>query len=256
MASNAILTEIIEDNILLVTLNRPDSLNAINAEIMDGLGHIFSKRQDAKIVGVILRGSGDKAFVAGADIKEFSDFNNSQAVGLSKKGQDIFQLIEDYHLPVVAMVRGYALGGGCELAMACHFRIGDSSATFGQPEVNLGIPPGYGGTQRLVTLIGKAKALEYLLTADMIKAEEALSLGLLNHLVEPEELMPRCVKLLKKIGTKGPLAVEKTITCVNLGPNAVGFAAESSAFGACFASAESQEGINAFIEKRKPQFWN
>ncbi len=254
METPYILKEITEENILVLTINRPKALNAINKGVMDALGEIFSKRQPEHIVGVILQGSGTKAFAAGADIKEFADYEYDQAKALSQKGQRIYDKIEQYHVPVIALVRGFALGGGCELAMACHMRIGDETATFGQPEVKLGVLPGYGGTQRLTQLIGKAKAIEYLLTGNMITAADAHQLGLLNHVVEPEAVFNTCVSLLKKIGRMGPLAVETTIKATMLGPSQEGYDQEAHFFGETFQSDESTEGISAFLEKRKPKF--
>ncbi len=254
MNEPAILTEVTEDKILVLTINRPKALNAINTEVMEGIGKVFSVKQPKHIIGVIIKGSGEKAFAAGADIKELAHLGYEDGKYHSKKGQDIFQSIEDYHIPVIALVKGFALGGGCELSMACHMRIGDASATFGQPEVKLGVLCGYGGTQRLVQLIGRAKAIEYLLTGDMINADTALSLGLLNHIVPTEELESKATSILKKIGRMGPLAVETTIKAANLGPSQAGYEYENDAFGVTLQSAESSEGLAAFIEKRRANF--
>ena len=188
-----LIIEEFDSGIALLTLNRPKALNAINQSVMEALNDWFSngyKKYDG-LKGVIITGSGDKAFVAGADIKGFTELTAEEGTFLSKYGQDTYFLIERFHVPVIAAVNGFALGGGCELAMACHMRIASKYAKFGQPEVNLGLIPGYGGTQRLAQLVGKGKAIELTLTADMIKADEARSLGLVNHVVEPEKVFGR-----------------------------------------------------------------
>ncbi len=247
----------IADNVLVLRLNRPDAMNALNALMFDELNSFFAEDFKQYNAGcVIITGSGEKAFAAGADIKELHGLNSTDAERLSTKGQQIFRLIEDFHLPVIAAVNGFALGGGCELAMACHFRVASTKARFGQPEVNLGIVPGYGGTQRLVQLIGKGKAMELLMTGDMVGAEEALRLGLTNYVVEPDQLMDKARELAAKIITKGPLALKGVIRCVNSQflPGADGFAMEARTFGEIADSADFLEGTGAFIEKRKPAF--
>ncbi len=254
---NLIVTE--ENGIVFVTVNRPQALNALNAGTFSDLKQCFGEdlahRTDIK--GVIITGAGEKSFVAGADISEFLQLDVASAAQLSKRGQDIFLLIERFHKPVIAAVNGFALGGGCELAMACHLRIAGEKARFGQPEVNLGILPGYGGSQRLIQLIGKTKAMELLLTADMIGAEEALRLGLVNHVVPVGEEVTKAKEIIEKIATKGPVAVQKTIAAVNaffeVGGQA-GFDFESNAFGDTAGTEDFKEGASAFLEKRKANF--
>jgi len=248
----------IEDGIALITINRPKALNAINADVMSGLNLWFSSgyKETSGLKGVIITGSGDKAFVAGADIKGFSTLNAEQGQKLSKFGQDTFFLIENFHVPVIAAVNGYALGGGCELAMSCHMRIASENAIFGQPEVNLGLIPGYGGTQRLPQLVGKAKAMELTLTGDTIGAVEGLQLGLVNHVVELDDLMKKSKSIVSKIAKKGPIAISKAIHAVNsfYDKSKDGYRIEYETFGVLLDSDECREGVNAFIEKRKPIF--
>ena len=197
----ATLLTSIDNGILTITINRPDKMNALNQQVFADLNHVL-ENEDTKpeVRSVILTGAGPKAFVAGADISEFSSLDQQAATSLSISGQDTFFKIENNAKPIVAAVNGFALGGGCELAMACHFRIASSNAKFGQPEVNLGLVPGYGGTQRLVQLIGKGKALELLMSAQMLSAADALSWGLVNYVVEPEALLPKAIS--KKMGIK------------------------------------------------------
>jgi len=245
------------DHVLVVKLNRPDALNALNSQMFDDLKAFFSKDyKDYTFGSVIVTGTGEKAFAAGADIKELHGMKAADAERLSSKGQSIYKLIEEFHAPVIAAVNGFSLGGGCELAMACHFRVASTKAKFGQPEVNLGIIPGYGGTQRLVQLIGKGKAMELLMTGDMVGAEEALRLGLVNYVVEPEQLLDKAKELALKINAKGPLAIKGVIRCVNgyFVPGVDGFALEVRSFGELADSADFTEGTSAFIEKRKPVF--
>ncbi|MFX1703367.1 enoyl-CoA hydratase-related protein [Chitinophaga sp. CC14] len=247
----------LENNILTITINRPEKLNALNQQVLADLAlavdEIYSDRQ---IKGAIITGAGDKAFVAGADISEFLTLSDKQGEELAKKGHVIFQRIENSPKPIIAAVNGFALGGGCELAMACHFRIASDNAKFGQPEVNLGLIPGYGGTQRLTQLIGKGKALELMLTGDMINATEAQAWGLVNHVLKPEELLPKAASILQKIQTKAPLAVARVIKCANaaLDKDQDGFEMELKEFGACFATKDLQEGAAAFIQKRQANF--
>jgi enoyl-CoA hydratase len=246
-----------KDGIWILTINRPEALNAINAEVMESLDVFFSKhKDDFSLKGVIITGQGEKAFVAGADIKQFANLDQFSGECLSKYGQDVFFKIEQFHAPVIALVNGFALGGGCELAMACHMRIATPNAKFGQPEVNLGLVPGYGATQRLVHLIGKSRAMELLLTADTIDATTALQYGLVNYVVEPSEGLNKSFEIINKISSKGPLAIQKIIQCVNAcNDEAInGFVSEHQAFGETLASGDGKEGATAFIEKRKPQF--
>lgn len=248
----------LEQGIALITINREKALNALNTQTMLELRHFFSDAglKIDGLKGVILTGAGEKAFVAGADITEFKELDQSQGLAFAQRGQDTFLLIEQFPKPVIAAVNGFALGGGCELAMACHLRVAGERARFGQPEVNLGIIPGYGGTQRMVRLIGRGKALELLMTADMIDAAEALRLGLVNHTVAPGTEVLKAKELIEKIATKAPVAISKVIECVNACFEAGkdGFAREIEAFGICCATADFREGASAFVEKRSPQF--
>lgn len=246
------------NGVLTVTISRPDALNALNNEIMDSLHQIMQEVYGSPgIRGMILTGDGEKAFVAGADIKELAALNQQQALSLAQKGQALFKSIEDCPKPVIAAVNGFALGGGCELAMACHMRIATENARFGQPEVNLGIIPGYGGTQRLTQLVGRGKALELMLTADIIAAQDAKNLGLVNHVVaNRDELMALAGKIMAKILGKGPMAVANVIKSVNAGFHfeSAGYASEASLFAACAATRDFREGTAAFLEKRPASF--
>lgn len=256
MDYSTILLEIREDALIL-TINRPEALNALNGRVMDELEHFFRegfRQYDFK--GIVIQGAGEKSFVAGADISEFLSLDEKGAAEMSRKGQAVFFAIERFPKPVIAAVQGFALGGGCELAMACHIRLATAKAKFGQPEVNLGTIPGYGGTQRLIQYIGKGKALELMLTGDILSAADALRLGLVNHIHEPEELLDKAVSMIGKIGQKGPVAVSEVIHCVNTyfesGVN--GFTREAQSFGFAGGTADFKEGATAFLEKRKPAF--
>ncbi len=254
-----LLTEI-KDNILYITINRPKNLNALNIKTIVELDEVFEEYMyNDDVKGVIITGSGEKSFVAGADISEFADFTPEQGRTMSENGHDTFDKIENYNKPVIAAINGYALGGGCELAMACHVRVASENAIFGQPEVNLGIIPGYGGTQRLIELIGKGKAIELLMTGDSINAALAKELGLVNYVVPQTELMGKCEELLKKIITKGPVAVNKVIQCVNAHFRSGGYVGDSyqteiTQFGQCMETEDFTEGTSAFLNKRKPEF--
>lgn len=254
--TNLVVTE--ENGIVFITLNRPKALNALNGRTMEELRHFFGTDGPARtgLKGVILAGAGDRAFVAGADIKEFLNVEPGKGDVMAQMGQDVFFLIERFHRPVVALIHGFALGGGCELAMACHLRIASEKSKFGQPEVNLGLIPGYGGTQRLIQYIGKTKALELILTGDMITAAEAYRLGLLNYVVPEDSMKQKAVELLEKIATKAPLAIAKSIACINayFEAGVDGFAKEVQAFGEATSTKDFHEGAQAFIEKRKPDF--
>lgn len=256
MSYQTILTSL-EDGIFTITIHRPDKLNALNRTVMQeidaAMDEVYSN--DA-IKAVLFTGTGEKSFVAGADISEFVNLSREEGMLLAKRGHDIFNKIEQCPKPVVAAVNGFALGGGCELAMSCHFRLASANARFGQPEVNLGLIPGYGGTQRLVQLIGKGKAMELLMSAAMIDAQEALRLGLVNYVTTSEELIPQTKQLLQSILSKGPHAIAKVIQSVNAyyQEGEDGFAAEVQYFGACFGTDEMKEGVTAFLEKRKPSF--
>jgi enoyl-CoA hydratase len=253
----------LENGILTITINRPDKLNALNKDVFNDLETVMIEvYQKAEIKSAIITGAGSKAFVAGADIAEFSSFNKEQAVALSKRGQDVFFKIENSPKPVIAAVNGFALGGGCELAMSCHFRICSDNAKFGQPEVNLGLIPGYGGTQRLTHLIGKGKSMELQMTAQIIDANEALALKLVNHVTTQENLLVKAKAILEVIHTKAPIAISKIIDCINTAVvsdsaytnGKSGFEKEADAFGDCFNTADMKEGTTAFLEKRKANF--
>lgn len=244
--------------IIILTITREKALNALNGQTMEELKDFFSRvaprRKKAK--GIVITGAGEKSFVAGADIKEFIGMGEADAAGLAKRGQDIFFLIEQFPKPVIAAVNGFALGGGCELAMACHMRVASERARFGQPEVNLGIIPGYGGTQRLIQHIGKGKAIELMLTGDMIGAEEAHQLGLVNHVVPHGEALKKAKEIIEKIATKAPIAVANVIKSVNayFDKDVEGFTVEVESFGQSANTKDFQEGATAFIERRKPDF--
>jgi enoyl-CoA hydratase len=247
----------LEQGIYTVTINRPDKLNAINHQVMADLDQLVTEVESRKdIKAVILTGAGQKAFVAGADISEFMDLSTVQGMDLARRGHTVFFRIENCSKPVIAAVNGFALGGGCELAMACHFRVASDNARFGQPEVNLGLIPGYGGTQRLVQLIGKGRALEMLLTGNMIDAQTALHYGLVNHVVPQEELMSKTRSIVDVIITKAPLAISRCITAANAVYNSKlnGFEIEIQSFGECFGTEDMKEGAKAFLEKRKANF--
>ncbi|HEX6333792.1 MAG TPA: enoyl-CoA hydratase-related protein [Flavisolibacter sp.] len=246
----------LDKGILTVTVNRPDKLNALNREVMEDLDAMMSEVEtNEDIRAVMITGAGSKSFVAGADISEFVGLRHDQGMDLAKKGQDIFFRVENCSKPIVAAVNGFALGGGCELAMACHFRVAAEQAKFGQPEVNLGLIPGYGGTQRLVHLVGKGRALELLMTGNMIDAATALRYGLVNYVVPQEELLAKTTSLLEIIVSKAPLAIAKCITAANAAiASPEGFTTELNAFGECFETDDMKEGTAAFLEKRKPQF--
>ena len=253
---NLLLTE--EEGILILTINRPQALNALNTQTMLELLQFFGEDAPTRagLKGIIITGAGEKAFVAGADIKEFLALDASSGAAMAQRGQDIFFLIERFPKPVIAAVNGFALGGGCELAMACHLRVAGERARFGQPEVNLGIIPGYGGTQRLVQYIGKTKAMELLMTADIIGAEEAHRLGLVNYVVPAGEEVNKAKELLAKITTKGPVAIAKIIESVNayFDEKQDGFAREVTEFGNTTDTADFREGLAAFTERRDPRF--
>lgn len=251
---------LIEKNnqIAIITINRPTKLNALNKPTIEELHQGFEQLEaDKEVRAIVITGSGEKAFVAGADIKEFSSFNQSEGAHLAAKGQELlFDYVQNLSKPVIAAINGFALGGGLELAMASHFRIASSNAKMGLPEVTLGLIPGYGGTQRLPQLIGKGRAMELIMTADMINAEQALSFGLVNHVVEQSELLDFAKKAAEKIAKNSPTAISKAIKAINAnfkdGIN--GFHEEIKNFGECFETEDFVEGTTAFLEKRKPDF--
>jgi len=250
----------IKNTTAVVTLNRPDKLNALNKETLEELSNVFSElRSNEDVHVVVLTGSGDKAFVAGADIAELNKLNVISAKAFSEFGQEVFNKIENFDKPVIAAINGFALGGGCELALACHIRIANTKAKFGQPEVNLGIIPGYGGTQRLARIINSGRALEYILTGDMINSEEALRIGLVNKVYEPEELLDRAVELAEKISSKGQQAIRFSLNAVRAANQLSlndGLKYEASLFALCCGTEDFKEGTAAFLEKRKPEFKN
>lgn len=257
MSENTILSEL-EGGILTLTINRPKQLNALNSEVIAALSKEIVKAQTQDDVKVILlTGSGEKAFVAGADIKEFADFNPQQGKDLAALGQaTLFDRVERSVKPVIAVVNGFALGGGLELAMAAHVRVASSNAKLGLPEVGLGVIPGYGGTQRLAQLVGKGKAMELVLTASMIGAEEANNLGLVNYVVEQAELMDTAKGLAKKMMKNAPTALSAAIKTVIAGytDGVDGYSVEIEQFGLCFGTEDFKEGTTAFLEKRKAEF--
>ncbi len=248
----------LKEGILIISVSRPDKMNALNKATIEEIGEAMQEVYDEKdIRGVIITGEGDKAFVAGADISEVSELNELNGRKFSETGQEVFSLIEKCDKPVIAAVNGFALGGGCELAMACHLRVASKNATFGQPEVNLGLIPGFGGTQRLPQLIGKGRALEMMLTADTISAQRALEIGLVNYVVEEKkELMEFCEKMMRKITAKGPLAVGMIVDSVNAFYmyDENGYQTEANNFAACCKSSDFEEGTQAFLNKREAHF--
>ena len=245
-------------SIATITINRPKKLNALNSETIQELHNAFTDLEsDDNTRVIILTGSGEKAFVAGADISEFADFDVAEGANLSKQGQLLlFDLIENLSVPVIAAVNGFALGGGLELAMACHFRVASDNAKMGLPEVSLGVIPGYGGTQRLPQLVGKGRAMEMIMTATMISAEDAKNFGLVNHVVSQEELIPLAEKIASKITNNSSTAIARAIKAINAnfidGVN--GYQVEIDQFGDCFGTEDFEEGTTAFLEKRKANF--
>jgi len=247
----------LKNNIFTITINRPDKLNALNGQVLQELSNAIDNiYNNDDIKSAIITGAGTKSFVAGADISEFMDLNKKDGQAIAKKGQDIFFKIEQSPKPIIACVNGFALGGGCELAMSCHFRIASENARFGQPEVNLGLLPGYGGTQRLTQLIGKGRALELLMSATLIDATTALKYGLVNYTVPQEELLTKAVSILNIINSKAPLAVAGCITAANavFDKDNDGYAVERQVFADCFGTEDMKEGVLAFLEKRVASF--
>lgn len=246
-----------EDHTLIITINRPDKLNALNQQVMKDLDAVMDRvYKFPEIKSVVITGAGLKSFVAGADIKEFESLSKAEATSLAKRGQDVFFKIENSPKPVIACVNGFALGGGCELAMACHFIIASESAVFGQPEVNLGIMVGYGGSQRLTQRVGKGRAMELVITGKTINATQAMNYGLVNYVVPQTELLDKAFSILRVCHEKAPLSVGNSIKAVNAAWNESenGYIVEANLFGECFATDDCKEGIQAFIEKRKPVF--
>lgn len=247
-----------EENVAVVTINRPTKLNALNKATIEELHHAFNELdKDKTIKAILVTGSGEKAFIAGADIAEFAHFSETEGKELAAKGQALlFDFVQNLGTPVIAAINGFALGGGLELAMSCHFRIASTNAKMGLPEVTLGVIPGYGGTQRLAQLVGKGRAMELILTASMIDAETAKGYGLVNHVVTQEELLSFSKGIAIKIASNSSVAIAKAIASINAnyidGKN--GYEVEISNFGACFATEDFKEGTTAFLEKRKANF--
>lgn len=247
-------------NICVVKLNRPDKLNALNALTLEELKQAFiSLKNDELVCVIVLTGAGEKAFVAGADIAEINKLDMISAKAFAEKGQEIFHSIENMNKPVIAAVNGFALGGGCELALACHIRLASENAKFGQPEANLGIIPGYGGTQRLTRLINSGRSAEMIFTGDMIDANEALRIGLVNHVYPQPDLLNKAMEMAGKIAAKGQQAVRlalKAINIVDQVSDTEGQKYEASLFAICCGTEDFKEGTSAFLEKRKPNFKN
>ncbi|HYK43780.1 MAG TPA: enoyl-CoA hydratase-related protein [Parafilimonas sp.] len=256
MTYQTLLTSL-DDNIYIITVNRPDKLNALNRTVIEELSsavdEVYSNDQ---IKSAVITGAGEKAFVAGADISEFLQLNADEGEALAKRGQQmVFDKIENSRKPIVAAVNGFALGGGCELALACHFIIASDNAKFGQPEVNLGLIPGYGGTQRLTQLIGRNRAMQLIMTGEMIKAEDAEKYGIVNKVVSQKQLLEEVKTILQVIHAKSPLAISKIIETINnFDHTQQGYDFEMQKFGECFGTEDMKEGVHAFLEKRKPLF--
>lgn len=245
-----------DGKVSLITINRPQSLNALNAKTISELSSVLDEiTKDDNVRSVIITGSGEKSFVAGADIKEFSDFGSAAAEELARNGQNIlFNKIENLNKPVIAAVKGFALGGGLELAMSCHIRYASENAKLGLPEVTLGLIPGYGGTQRLPKLVGKGLANELIFSAKMISAQRAKEIGLVNEVFSLEELLPKAKELANQIANNSPMAISKAIIAVNQYDTDKGFETEIKFFGELFEMDDKKEGVAAFLEKRKPSF--
>lgn len=251
------LVTTLHNHIFTITINRPEKLNALNRQVMHELGQAVDEiYNNSNIKSAIITGAGEKAFVAGADITEFLGLSIEEGKAVAKYGQDLFMRIENCPKPIVAAVNGFALGGGCELAMACHFRIGAEQAKFGQPEVNLGLMPGYGGTQRLVQLIGKGRAIQLMITGSIIDAATALQYGLVNEVVPQINLLEKTQAILAVANSKAPLAIGKIILAANavFDETKNGYETEMKGFGECFGTSDMKEGTTAFLEKRKAAF--
>lgn len=256
MSETSLVTEALHGKVAVWTLQRPQQLNALNGALISELGQMVEavqQRDDVRCV--VLTGSGNKAFVAGADIKEFSDFNGDEGRALAETGQrTLFDAIALSHTPFVAAIGGFALGGGLELALACHIRLASDNARMGLPEVTLGLIPGYGGTQRLARIIGTGRAMDLILSARMVNAEEALSMGLVSRVVEREALIPVALEMAQHLTQNSPNAQTAAIQAVQASGSADGFKVEIEAFGRCFDHPDFREGVAAFLEKRKPEF--
>lgn len=253
---STILTEA-KNGLLKITINRPEKLNALNDVLLAELKMIMeSMKNDASIKGALITGAGEKSFVAGADIGGFLQVDKKQGASLAAHGQSIFSMIENSGKPIMAAVNGFALGGGCELAMACHFRYASEQAKFGQPEINLGIIPGYGGTQRLTRMIGKGRAMECMMRGDMIDAQEAYRIGLVNKVIPHDQLIAEAETTMQLIIAKPQPALAALIAATNAAEKetSLGYETEAQSFGLAFASDNMREGVTAFLEKRKPNF--
>jgi len=246
------------DHTLVLTINREKQLNALNkATILELSQALDAAAENSEVKAIVITGAGEKAFVAGADIKEFAHFNVEEGASLSAQGQDLlFNKVEQMNKPVIAAVRGYALGGGLELAMSAHVRVASTDAKLGLPEVGLGVIPGYGGTQRLAQLVGKGKAMEMIVTADMIDAQDAYQWGLVNHVVEADQVLEKAIAIAKRTQRNSPIAINAAMKAVlaNYTDGVNGYEAEIAAFGECFGTEDFKEGTSAFMEKRKAQF--
>jgi enoyl-CoA hydratase len=255
MKYQEIITET-KEKIFYITINRPQKLNALNKTVLKELASAIAfANTNEEIRGVLITGSGEKAFVAGADIAEFRHYTLIEGKALAQNGQnDVFNAIENCSKPVIAAINGFALGGGLELAMACHIRIASTNAKLGLPEVTLGLIPGYGGTQRLTQLVGKGRAMEMIITADMINAEKAEKIGLVNEVVPQQELIAKAEEILNKIKLRAPLAIASAIKAINSSKLPNGYDTEIEEFGNCFSTADFKEGANAFLDKRNPIF--
>jgi enoyl-CoA hydratase len=258
MSASELVTQELEERTAILTVSRPQVLNALNKETLEALGSVLKiLEKEPEISAVILKGAGRKAFVAGADIRELAELSPLAAAEYSTHGQEVLGLVDAFPKPVIAAIHGYCLGGGCELAMACHVRIASEQARLGQPEVTLGLIPGFGGTQRLLRLVGKGRALELLLSGNMISAAEAERIGLVNRVVSAEDLMPTCLELAERMAGNAPYAVRSCLEAVRLGesvPLEKGLSYESSLFGLVAATEDKVEGTQAFLEKRRPDF--
>jgi len=248
----------IKNSVLIITINRPDKLNALNKQTIEELHETLVEAENQNdIRAVIITGAGQKAFVAGADISEFANFSISEGKQLSSIGHfKVFNFIENFSKPIIAAVNGFALGGGLELAMACHIRVVSDNAKMGLPEVSLGLIPGYGGTQRLAQLLGKGKAFEMIVTADMINAQDAYKWGLANYVTSIDDLLAKCMEIAAKISSKSPTAIKTAIKVINAGynNNLNGYEVEIEEFGKAFGTKDFKEGVSAFLEKRKANF--
>lgn len=257
MTTEYILSEI-KNGVLVITINRPDKLNSLNRQTIEELHEVLvDAENESDIKAIIITGAGQKAFVAGADIAEFANYSVEQGRQLSSNGHfKIFNFIENYSKPIIAAVNGFALGGGLELAMACHIRVVSDNAKMGLPEVSLGVIPGYGGTQRLAQLVGKGKAFEMIVTADMITASDAYKWGLANYVTTQEEILNKCFEITSKIASKSPTAIKTAIKVINAGYNnsVNGYEVEIEEFGKSFGTGDFKEGVSAFLEKRKADF--